>query len=263
MYTDVLDLVAPSPSFRSTSYLAPKVPGATNPNITYVSPYDDDGNLQLVYCKGFVTKSGKILGDPTQTTSSDPVIGLGPWDWMTVTQEWIRQRMTERIWTNLATGKLECVSGLGIRRLPRRASYSAGSSSFFSFSWVMTRPETDYLIFDPPTNPTISTFPTITKNTDSIVRCTFSGPYSGAAIDDLPAGEDWREDYEWGGSIIASGFTFLTKEVVWHRRGYGRYMWQAYAGDGKGGYASSPSSQSQQTIIKSLPPGLMPIQNVF
>ncbi len=257
---DVLDLVAPSLSFMASSYLAPQTPGATNPNITYLSPRDEEGRQQLVYCKGFVTKSGKILGDPAQATAADPLVGLGPWDWMVATDVWIRQKLTERVWTNLATGKLESMSGDGVRRLPRRISYDP--SGLATFQWTMSRPETDYLIVDPPT-PATGPYPLITKNTDAGVRCTFRGPYPGAAINDLPAGEDWIEDYEWSGKPNSAGvMTYGGQEEVLHRRGYGRYQWSFSPSDGQGGYLK-PTSVSTQTKIMPLPPGLKPIQYVF
>src|SRR5579884_3162234 len=101
MQLDVIQLVTPGPQMAGL-YLAPTPGTGGNPNITYVGPMDDDGNIQIVYCKGFVTKSGKILGDPSQASVTDQVVGLGPWDWMVATNSWIRQRLTERLWTNLA-----------------------------------------------------------------------------------------------------------------------------------------------------------------
>ena len=259
MIQDVISLITPTDPSMKDHYLAPATPGATNPNITFVAPWTQENTQDIVYCKGFVTKSGAIIGDPSKASATDPVIGLGPWDWMTATGAWIRQKMTERIWTNLATGKLESVSGLGVRRLPR--FIITDPTGFCSFSWTMTRPETDYLIIDPPASG--SPYPTITKNTDSGVRCTFRGPYLAASIDNLPAGFDWIEDYEWSGHLVNGVMIYDTLERVTHRQGFGRYMWQAFAGDGKGGYSPSPSAQSQQTIIMPMRSGLQPIQNVF
>jgi len=259
MITDVISLITPTDPSMLNHYLAPSTPGATNPNITYVAPWTQENTQDIVYCKGFVTKSGAIIADPSKALATDPVVGLGPWDWMTATGEWIRQRMTERVWTNLATGKLESVSGLGVRRLPR--FIITDPTGFCSFSWTMNRPETDYLIIDPP--PTGSQNPAISKNTDSGVRCTFRGPYQAAAIGNLPAGLDWIEDYEWGGRLVSGIMVYNTLERVTHRQGFGRYMWQSFASNGDGTYSQTPSSQSQQTIIASMPSGLKPIQNVF
>lgn len=231
MIVDVLNLVAPSPQFMATSYLASTVPGQ-NPTITYLSEPSDDGVRDLVYMKGL---SGY------------------PWDWMTVTDSWIRQRLTERAWANPHTGKLNF--GLGVRRLPRRIIRGEGDALSL-YQWTMASPETDYLIFDPAaTGNSIL----ITRNTDAGVRCTFRGPYAGAAIGMLPAGEDWFEDYEWGGQ----NGVYSVKETIAHRVGYGRYQWQSFDSDGKGGYEAVPSASSEQTQIVPLVAPVKPFQRVF
>lgn len=241
MLVDVLTLVAPTPQFMATSYLAPLVPGATNPNITWLGPMNDDGTQDLVYIKG-------LTGEP--------------WDYMVATQSWIRQRLTERVWSNPATGKL--TYGLGVRRLPRWVIYTPGCQ--FSFSWTMQSPETDYVIYDPPLAG--SSQPALSHNTDAGVRCTFRGPYPGAAISNsqgnvlLPAGEDWVEDYEWAGK--GNPVIYGSLERVTHRKGFGRYMWQLFPSDGHGGYAATPSAQSQQCVITPLPNGVVvPRQGIF
>lgn len=259
MQLDVLSIITPDPSIMAGHFLASNSGGV--PSICWCSPFDSEGRMQVVYCKGFVTQSGKILADPALASTADPVIGLGPWDWMVANSVWIYQKMTERIWTNLATGKLESMTGDGVRRLPRFISYDANGIT--SFSWVMSRPETDYLIIDSMTSAS-APYPLITKNTDLTVRNTFRGPYPGPAIGQLPAGEDYYQDYEWGGKPNATGqIIYSTHEQGIWRRGIGRYSWAAYASDGQGGYNPSPSAQSVQTLLKPMPAGLKPIQNVF
>lgn len=264
MYQDVIELITPTAPEMLGCYLAPQTAGATNPNITYVSQIDEENRKQIVYCKGFVTKNGAILGDPAQATTANPIIGFGPWDWMVATPSWIRQKLTENFWTNLNTGKLESVAGDGVRRLPRWIIYDEFGDGFCKFQWTMDRPETDYLIIG--LTPSGQSYPAITKNTDSGVRCTFSGPYMVPALYDLPAGEDWVEEYEWGGQLNTNGeMIYSVKETICHRRGYGRYQWSAAKSDGAGGYLS-PSSISEQTKIVKLPSnvvGLTPLQYVF
>lgn len=263
MQLDVLDLIAPSAAFMSTSYLSASASSGSNPTITYLSPPDDEGNQQLVYMKGWLRDS---LGKPL--LNADGSYQGAPWDWMTATtytdpitgrkSGWIRQRLTENFWTDPKSGKL--TFGLGMRRLPRYVDVD-DLDDMVNVTNYINRPETDYLIFGAGGS-------TITRNTDNAVRFTIRGPYSGAAILDgqgnvaLPAGTDWFEDYEWGGHGTPT--IYSTKEVVAHRVGYGRYMWQAFASDGKGGYNATPSAFSVQSIITALPAaGVKPVQGVF
>lgn len=223
MLIDVLTLIAPSPQFMATNYLASTVPGQ-NPTITYLSSPDDDGNQELIYMKGL---SGY------------------PWDWTTVTKSWIRQRLTERVWSNPATGKV--TYGLGVRRFPR---WIVGGG-FCEYQWSMQSRETDYIIYEADGS--------VSRNTDAGVRCTFRGPYAGAATGDLPAGSDWVADYEWGGK---NGL-YSVLESIKHRVGFGRYSWTSSPSDGKGGYLA-PTAQTLQNKIMALPTGgVKPVQNIF
>lgn len=230
MITDVLTLIAPSPQFMATSYLASTTPGE-NPTITYLSDASDDSVQDLVYMKG-------LQGYP--------------WDWTTVTQSWIRQRLTERVWSDPTTGKL-CF-GLGVRRFPRYIVRGSGLDAY-RFQWTMQSPETDYLIFDQGG--------AISRNTDAGVRCTFTGPYAGQATGTLPAGEDWIATYEWGGKLVNGVMLYAVLESLSHRVGFGRYEWQSYTAVA-GVYPQTPTAQSLQNVITPLPAGpIVPVQKVF
>lgn len=263
---DVLNLIAPSQQFMATSYLLPAPGNGSNPSITYLSAPDDEGNQQLVYMKGWAKDAN---GKPT--LNPDGSYQGQPWDWLTATtytdpvtgvkSGWIRQRLTENVWADPKSGKL-CF-GLGVRRLPRYVTVD-NAGDMVNVQWAMTSPETDYLIFG-------ASGATVVRNTNANVRCTFRGPYTGAAITDgagkvlLPAGTDWCEDYERGGNNTSGVMIYGAKEVVTHRTGIGRYQWQQFASDGNGGYAVTPSSQSLQAVITPLPTavGVRPRQGIF
>jgi hypothetical protein len=255
--TDLLTIVAPSEDFRKTSYLVSPTSGG-NPNITYLSPVRDDGTLDLVYIKGWLKDThGKPITNPDGSYQGCP------WDWMTVTSSWIRQRLTENMthdgkpsddpqgWSHPGSGKGPL--GLGVRRLPRFIMTDK-DCTLSVFQWIMQSPETDYYIWGPNG---------ITRNTDAGVRCTFRGPYLGQPSGDLPMGVDWVEDYEWGGKPLANMMVYNTKETVTHRVGFGRYQWQSFKSDGKGGYAEKPSSESLSNKIMALPALVTPIQKIW
>jgi hypothetical protein len=262
---DVLDLVAPSQSFMDSSYLVSPTTGG-NPTITYVSPIDDEGIRQLTYIKGWLKDAtGKPIVNP------DGSYRGVPWDLLSVTSYtdpvtgkrtgWFRQRLTENIdktgptanpsgWSDAASGKL--LFGLGARRLPR---YVDESGDMIKVQFLVTRPESDYLIFGPGGLP-------IARNTDSNVQITFRGPYEGLASGDLLAGTDWFEDYEWSGKLVNGVMIYNVKETVSHRHGYGRTGWASYPSDGKGGYLAA-TAQSFQNKIMPLPAKVIPYQKVF
>jgi hypothetical protein len=120
------------------------------------------------------------------------------------------------------------------------------------WQFTVSRPQTDYVIYDSGGVP-------ISRSSDNHVRNTFHGPYPGAAIGDLPAGEDWIADYEWGGK---DAVTYNILERVTHRKGYGRYAWASYTWRSDGNY-TTPTAASQTTNIVPLTAPVTPIQKVF
>ncbi len=248
MVIDVLTLITPDPAVLGNNYLS----GST-PNITYVGPPDANGLRDLVYMKG---------------------LGGSPWDWLTVGEDFIFQRMTENIWGDPSTGKL--MFGKGSPRFPRYIDYTypttgvvastpvttslEGAATSGRWSFLVSPEQTSYVIYGPGGVPT-------SRSGDNFVRNTFHGPYVGAAIIDstgktlLPAGEDWLADYEWGGKVATGPFGVL--ERVFHRRGYGRYGWQSFTAV-NGVYPTTPNASSQTAKITPMPAtAVVPIQKVF
>jgi hypothetical protein len=230
---DVLALITPDPKVLGNNYLS----GST-PNITYVGSPDANGLRDLVYMKG-------LTG--------------GPWDWLTVGQDYIYQRMTEYKWSDFSTGKL--MFGKGSPRFPRFIDYSE-SQPAGSWQFLVDPPKTDYVIYGPGGVP-------ISRSSDNHVRNTFHGPHPGAMILDdkgnvlLPAGQDWVADYEWGGKLVNGVMQYGILERVFHRQGYGRYGWQSFAWRADGNY-TTPTSSSQTAKIVPLPSlPILPIQRVF
>lgn len=232
MLIDVLTLVTPDPAIINKQGLQ-----GNTPSWTYLDPTPDANGLRnLVYMKG---------------KNVNPAIPGGyPWDWLTVGQDFIYQRLTENVWSDPSTGKL--MRGLGSPRLPRFIDYSPAQGPG---AWAFTVPQslTRYDIYGPGAKATGS-------SDDKLVRNTVRGPFSGAAINDLPAGEDWQLDYEWGGQ--GSPVIYSTLERITVRRGWGRYSWASYNSDGHGGYLTTPTAQSSTTkILLVTPPP--PMQKIF
>lgn len=234
MQIDVLTLITPDPSIIKTQGLQ----GST-PSWTYLSDPDANGMQDLVYIKG---------------QNVNPAIPGGyPWDWLKVGQDYIYQLLTENKWSDPSTGKL--MFGLGSARLPRVIDYSL-SQPPGAWSFTIDRPHTDYVIYGPGALPT-------SRSSDASVKNTIRGPFPGAAIGDLPAGTDWQLDYEWSGKLNTAGqMIYGTLERITVRQGYGRYQWQSFPSDGKGGYATTPTSSSQTTKIL-LTPCPTPVQKIF
>lgn len=256
MLIDVLTLITPDPKVLGNNYLV----GST-PSVTYVGLPDANGLQDLVYMKGL---SGY------------------PWDWLTVGDDFIYQRLTELTWGDPTTGKL--MFGKGSPRFPRWIDYSyqvitsaavvappqvpgltaslIGTTAVPSsppvpgqWQFLVSRPQTDYVIY------TAGAIPNA-RSSDGNVRNTFRGPYPGAAVDDLPAGEDWISEYEWGGKLTNGVLQYGTLERIYHRRGYGRYRWESYTAL-NGVYPTTPNQSSQTTFIKPLAQLTIPIQKIF
>jgi len=230
MNLDVLTLITPDPSIIKMQGFS-----GSHPAWTYLGDPDANGVRDLVYIKG---------------------PGGYPWDWLKVGEDFIYQLLTENVWGDPSTGKLNF--GLGSPRLPRYIDYSP-SQPAGAWSFTVQRPRTDYVIYGPGAVPT-------SRNTDNFVRNTISGPFPGAAILDpktgdvlLPPGIDWKLDYEWAGKSAAM---YGVLERITCRQGIGRYMWQSFPSDGHGGYALAPTSQSQ-TAKPLMQPCPMPVQRIF
>src|SRR6266567_2421483 len=156
MLIDILDLITPSAQFRATSYKF-----GNTPSICYVSSPDADGILDVVEMKG-------LTGEP--------------WDWMRASKSSVKQLLTENIWSDPSSGKIYLLDGAP--RFPRFIDYSPNQSAG---SWALPDlhpPQTNYIILGAGAKPTGS-------GSNGIVRCTFSGPFPGAAIGDLLIGQDW------------------------------------------------------------------------
>lgn len=247
MLLDVLQLVTPDISIRSRQGLT----GST-PSWTYISPLPDaNGLLDLVYIKG---------------NNVNPAYKGGyPWDWMKVGADYIFQLLTEYKWSDPTTGKLCRL--LGQPRMPRWIDWSPNQPGPAQVQINLTMPQTNYVIID---SGGMNTATPGGGSSDADVRCTFRGPYPGAAVGSLPAGEDWFEDYERNGK---SG-TYLYKETIahrvqWingHRFGWGRWQWQQFKWNGTT-YVQDvdPNGKpylSQTTTILNQPCP-MPYQGVF
>lgn len=249
MQLDVLALVTPDISIRQKQGLT----GAT-PSWTYVSPRPDaNGLLDLVYIKG---------------NNVNPAYKGGyPWDWLKVGADYIYQLLTEYRWSDPTTGKLCRL--LGQPRLPRWIDWSPSQSGPAQVQFTLQFPQTNYVIIDAGGMNTA----TPGGSSDGDVRCTFRGPYPAPAIGDLPAGEDWFEDYERNGH----GGTYLYKETLahrvqvldpktWLRFGWGRRQWQQFKWNGIA-YVQDVDSNGQpylkQTNTVLNQPCPQPLQLVF
>ena len=238
MKIDVLSLITPDQSIIKTQGLQ----GST-PSWTYLSNPDANGIQDLVYIKG---------------------PGGFPWDWMKVGSDYIYQLMTENVWSDPSTGKLCRL--LGQPRLPRWIDWSPNQVGPAIVQFTIGMPQTNYVIIGPGGMNT----GTPGGSSDAEVRCTFRGPYPGAAVGDLPAGEDWCEDYERNGA----GGVYKYKETITHRVsyvngvrfGWGRRQWQQFKWL-NGQYvpdlnAAGQPIQSQTTKLL-LQPCPVPVQKVF
>lgn len=219
MQLDVMDLIFAPSSFRQNNCLS----SGTLKTWQYVSPVDERGLQHAIYIKG---ANGY------------------PWDWMTVTPNYICQRLTEESWTDPATGKLYL--GVGARRFPRWISVNPFTpEQLVQVSFTLQPPETNYLIF---------TGTSIVEATNGLCRCTFSGPYVGAVNGDLVAGTDWKLEYERDGKLVNGSVQYAAKEVLMHREGYGRYQWQQFDLDPVTGlYKTTPTASSLDNKIITAP----------
>lgn len=258
MLIDVLSLITPDANVLGNNYLS----GST-PNVTFVSKPDGNGLQQLVYMKGLAGY---------------------PWDWLTVGQDFIYQRLTENVWSDPSTGKL--MFGLGSPRFPRWIDYTPPAVTITPpaaaapakvpgltatlesaappipslniagvWQFTVARPQTDYVIYGPGGVP-------VSRSSDANVRNTFHGPYAGAPVGDMPAGEDWIADYEWGGKLVNGVMQYGVLERVTHRKGYGRYQWQSFTAT-NGVYPATPQASSSTTKIVPLTSSVTPIQKIF
>lgn len=247
---DVVTLITPDPSIIQTQGLQ----GST-PSWTYLSPPDNNGLQQLVYIKG------------QNVNSALP--GGYPWDWLTVGRDYIYQRLTENIWGDPSSGKV--LMGIGCPRVLRWIDYSPNQPAG-TWSFTVGRPQTDYIIYGTgkgqPSTP--YGYPT-GRSSDAMVRNSISGPHPGAAIGDLPAGEDWITLYEWGGKVVNGVTQYNVTERIFHRViwkngtrfGLGRYQWQTFTWQASGDYSNvTPNGQSQTTKLL-LQPCPTPVQLIW
>jgi hypothetical protein len=129
-----------------------------------------------------------------------------PWD-----QQRIRILMTENVWSNPATAKIDYKDG--IDRFPRYIDWSPYQLGPAQIQFQLGLPRTCYLI--------INANGTSTSSDNGVVACTFSGPYYGPDVKDakgnilIPAGNDWKHTYNWKGNT----------ETILHRAPVGRYSW--------------------------------------
>lgn len=259
MILDILELVVPDPSIRLIQGLS----GST-PSWTYLSPKPDaNGLLDLVYMKGQNVDpagAGYIAG---------VAAGKGgfPWDWFKVCADYLRIVGTEYKWSDPTTMKLGRL--LGQRRMPRWVDWSPQQAAPVVAQFTLSPPETNYVIIDS------GGMNTALGSSNGDVRCTFRGPYAGAAVGDLPAGEDWFADYERNGNH-ATG-VYLYKETIahrvvvpdpttWRRFAWGRWQWQQFRWNGTA-YAQDvdangkPLLSQTTTVLKQ--PCPTPYQGVF
>jgi hypothetical protein len=250
MLLDVLSLITPDPSIIQTQGLQ----GST-PSWTFVSPANSNNLQDLVYIKG---------------QNVNPAIPGGyPWDWLTVGRDFIYQRLTENVWSDPSTGKL--MFGLGSPRFLRYIDYSPNQPPG-KWSFTVTRPQTDYVIYGPATGQPSTPYGwPVSRSSDALVRNSFSGPFPAAANGQLPAGEDWLAEYEWGGKVVSGVTQYSTIERIFHRTtwvsgsrfGYGRYQWIAYAWRSDGDYSQATpiaSSLANKFLMKPCP---TPVQLIF
>lgn len=251
MLIDVLTLITPDPTIIKTQGLQ----GST-PSWTYLSAPDNNGLQQLVYIKG---------------QNVNPAIPGGyPWDWLTVGKDFIYQRLTENIWGDPSTGKL--MFGIGCARLLRYIDYSPNQPAG-KWSFTIGRPQTDYVVFTPGQGQVSAPYGWPgSRSSDAMVRNTLSGPFPNQPpVGQLPAGEDWIADYEWGGKVVngVTQYSIIERiyyRVTWvggQRFSYGRYQWIAYTWLASGDYSNAtPTAQSQTTSIL-LKPCPTPVQLIF
>jgi hypothetical protein len=223
MILDVVDLIAPSAAFRASSFKM----GST-PSICYLSDPDPDGLRDLVEMKG---------------------LNGFPWDWMTVGQDYIYQRLTESVWSDPSSGKIYL--GKGVPRFPRFIDYSPDQQAQVIHRFTVKPPQTNYVLIAPGGIATGGS-----SNNDC--RCTFFGPNQGQPIGDLPAGVDWILEYERGGK----NGVYVAMERLTHRQGFGRYKWEQFNWRADGSY-TTPVSQSSTTKIMSLLSPVIPVQKIF
>ena len=275
---DVASLITPNASGLGNNYLL----GST-PCVTYVGPPDANGSFPIVQMKGL---SGE------------------PWDWLIAHNDYIGELLTELKWSQWNTGKMTAPATGGQPRFPRWISYTYPSftpsiasapgevpnlvASLISApnsapitpipgQWQFTvhRPQTDYFIID-STDTTSKTYGNvISRNTDNYVRDTFMGPFPGAAVGDIPAGEDWLGVYEWAGKLVNGQVVYNgTKEIKYFRSvlnpdgtrsNWGQYKWESYPWNAAtNSYAATPSSSSFCTKRLPLPAtAIVPKQMIF
>jgi hypothetical protein len=267
------DIMMPSPTLMAGKYLS----GST-PSYVYAFPAAADGSIDVVFSKGINTTNNTTY----------------PWDWCRASGPWIRQLLTEKVWTDPSTGKMFFQNGA--RRFPRYLDYTpstlvvpppvytAGSASSDipgvavaymaapdpvmptvtllpepgSWSFTLAPPETDYLTYE------TGGVPDAVRYSNKLCRCTVRGPYlNSAAIGDLPAGEDWFADYERGGALVNGVVQYTAKETKQFRRGYGPIAWFEYDAV-NGVYPATPTSQSATNKINTLTgPYPIPVQKIF
>jgi hypothetical protein len=151
-----------------------------------------------------------------------------PWDWYEFLpdDDFIRIIMTENVWSNPATCKINYKTGCP--RYPRYIDYSPDQQGQALKQFSLTPPRTDYMI--------INADGSANANSNGNVTCKFYGPIAGADILDsngkvlIPAGNDWVSEYYRSGAM----------ERLTHRAPVGRYMWQQYDSTGKLTQASYP-----------------------
>lgn len=186
MQIDVLTLIVPDATWRASNGLN------MGDHMMWTWLAGDQMLGELVYIKG---PSGS------------------PWDWLIYDQSYIYLLMTENVWSNPATAKINYRNG--VPRFPRWIDYSQDQPGPATVTISLTRPRTDYMI--------IAADGTASASDDGNVTCTFSGPYAGADIKDasgnviIPAGNDWLHSYKWK----------TTTEHIRHRAPVGRYYWDS------------------------------------
>jgi hypothetical protein len=248
MKVDILDIITPNQQLRSANFAL----AGSHPSITYLGTPDENGVMDLVYMKDIAGR---------------------PWDWLKVGSLWVREILTELKWTQYNTGKLEAPAFGGARRLPRFIDIPSDPLlqdlvTPLVYQFTVGRPETDYIIYDSvDTSGTTPGVPIMVNNvirqTNSQCRNSIVGPFPSAAVDDLPAGEDWQLWYERDGKPDLHGkIQYGTREVIYCRRGIGRYGWDQFSIT-NGVVSATPVASSRTTKHLALAAPVSPRQNVF